>query len=192
MGIIVHNCHNYAAKTFSQAFPKVQFKYTLGLSATPNRSDGLEKVFLWYLGPIIYESMERNINKLIVVNLLTYKIYNKEYTIELKNKMEKADIPNMVNNLCANMTRTKLILAKIKELVSDPKREILVISSRTIHLKYMHEQLENDPETSGLSGLYLGKTKEDEREETIKKRIILGIDKLCNEAFNVPIPAIEQ
>ena len=37
---------------------KVASKYMLGLPATPNRKDGLRKVFEWFIGPIVYMSKD--------------------------------------------------------------------------------------------------------------------------------------
>jgi superfamily II DNA or RNA helicase len=37
--------HHLGSEVFSQAMPKLSVKYIIGLSATPTRKDGLEKVF---------------------------------------------------------------------------------------------------------------------------------------------------
>ena len=52
---IVDECHHIAAEVFSKALPRVCSNVTLGLSATPNRKDGLSKVFHWFLGQSLYE-----------------------------------------------------------------------------------------------------------------------------------------
>ena len=54
-GPVVSNCHYIGSEVFSRALNKVNFKYSLGLSATMTRKDGLTKVFKWYLGDIVYE-----------------------------------------------------------------------------------------------------------------------------------------
>ena len=41
---------------------KVATKYSLGLSATPDRKDGLRKVFEWYIGPIVYMTKDKNMD----------------------------------------------------------------------------------------------------------------------------------
>ena len=38
-------CHHLGAEVFSKSMQKVASKYMLGLSATPNRKDGLRKSF---------------------------------------------------------------------------------------------------------------------------------------------------
>ena len=52
--VIFDECHHLGAEVFSKCMAKVQSKYMLGLSATPNRKDGLRKVFEWYIGDIAY------------------------------------------------------------------------------------------------------------------------------------------
>ena len=52
--VIYDECHHLGAETFSKALLKTNFKYTLGLSATTKRADGLTKVFKWFLGDIAY------------------------------------------------------------------------------------------------------------------------------------------
>lgn len=178
--LIADETHNYATKVFSDAFVKTQFRYTLGLSATPNRNDRLEKVFKWYLGPIIYQSESRNINKTIIVNVINYKIKS-DYTIEIENKMGKPDDARMMNNISSNEDRTDLIVEYIKDLVRDPKRQILVVSHRCQHLKDIYKKLS---ELEIDSGLFMGKMKDEERDATLHKQVILGIYSLTAEAFN--------
>ena len=56
---IFDECHHLGAEVFSRCLPKVASKYMLGLSATPNRKDGLRCVFEWYIGNIVYKSQEK-------------------------------------------------------------------------------------------------------------------------------------
>ena len=63
--MIIDESHHICSRTFSSLFYKVQPKYLLGLSATPERKDGLSKVLYWFLGPQIV-----NIKRVfIVINL---------------------------------------------------------------------------------------------------------------------------
>jgi superfamily II DNA or RNA helicase len=49
---IYDECHHLGAKVFSKSLIKVQAPYYLGLSATPERKDNLDKVFKYFLGEI--------------------------------------------------------------------------------------------------------------------------------------------
>ena len=59
--VIIDECHHVGAQVFSQALKKVNFKYSLGLSATVNRKDGLTKVFKWHIGDIVYKVKQKKI-----------------------------------------------------------------------------------------------------------------------------------
>ena len=50
--VVVDEVHHIAARVFSNALPKVSSKFMIGLSATPNRKDGLSKVFEWFIGDV--------------------------------------------------------------------------------------------------------------------------------------------
>ena len=57
--VIYDECHHLGAETFSRALLKTVCRYTLGLSATPTRADGLTKVFQWHLGDMVYKINKR-------------------------------------------------------------------------------------------------------------------------------------
>lgn len=52
--IVVDECHHGAAVTFIKTLQYFEPQYTLGLSATPHRSDELSYLMYWYVGPIVY------------------------------------------------------------------------------------------------------------------------------------------
>ena len=62
---VFDECHHLGAEVFHKAMQKVSSKYMLGLSATPNRKDGLRKVFEWYIGPMVYTTKEKNTNLIV-------------------------------------------------------------------------------------------------------------------------------
>jgi superfamily II DNA or RNA helicase len=51
---VVDEIHHFCAKTFSQTLPLISSMYMLGLSATPNRKDGLSGVMSAFMGPVVY------------------------------------------------------------------------------------------------------------------------------------------
>ncbi len=52
--VIFDECHHLSAKMFSNVFKKINASYTLGLSATINRFDKMENVFIYNIGNVIY------------------------------------------------------------------------------------------------------------------------------------------
>jgi len=66
-GIIVFDeVHHLASEMFSKALLKVRPRFTLGLSATPNRKDGLSQVFYDFIGPVIHHQKREGANRVIV------------------------------------------------------------------------------------------------------------------------------
>lgn len=63
--VIVDECHHIPALTFEKIIKSFAGKYILGLSATPNRKDGMDPLIFQQLGSIAYELKSRknkNIN----------------------------------------------------------------------------------------------------------------------------------
>jgi len=77
-GLVIYDeCHHTSAKMFSKALSKTRFRFTIGLSATPKRKDGLTNVFIWHLGDIVYKQKK---DKDSGVNVAIYKYLNDDPT----------------------------------------------------------------------------------------------------------------
>jgi len=139
--VIYDECHHLGAEVFSKALLKTNFKYLLGLSATPKRADGLSKVFEWYLGPMIYCIKKREQEE-VQVKVINYFVEDEKYSKIVKNKMGKPMLPTMINNITEYLPRTKLIVKEIIKCLND-SRKILLLSDRRDHLKVLKEQIDN-------------------------------------------------
>src|SRR5210317_1536778 len=58
--VIVDEAHHICAKVFSQSLFKMCPKHIYGLSATPERKDGLTKVLHWFMGPTFFAVERKN------------------------------------------------------------------------------------------------------------------------------------
>ena len=179
---VFDECHHLGAEVFSQCMRKVASKYMLGLSATPNRKDGLRKVFEWYIGPMAYSTSEKNDDyvETIIHNYSSVdKNYNKEEMIYTKNG-PKACLPKMINNICGFQERTNIILEYIRKYHS-MGRSILILSDRRNHLQELHDKLK--PINSGF---YVGGMKPQELRESQEKQVILGTFSMASEGMDIP------
>ena len=68
---IVDECHHISSEVFCRSLQKIMTRYTLGLSATMQRKDGLTKVFKMFLGEIVY-SEEREATDTVLVKAIQY------------------------------------------------------------------------------------------------------------------------
>jgi superfamily II DNA or RNA helicase len=164
--VIVDECHHIAAKIYSRSLPKIACRYTLGLSATPTRIDGLSKIFYWYMGDIIYkEELRQNES----VNAKFYKFTSTHHLFkQIYNFRREVNRERMVTNLTTIPERNKLIL----ELINERRKrgnycKMLILGRRKEHLKFLKSEMDkciiNDKRM--LKRLY-----------TMKKHIELDID----------------
>ena len=179
---IVDECHHISSQVFSRCLPKIGNQYMLGLSATPKRKDGLSKVFHWYLGPMVYQIKNRDIEN-VNVHLIEYNSDNETYTkMELTN-YGKVSMPKIVNNICYYKKRNQFIVRLIKYIVKDPNRKILVLSDRREQLRYIYDRIVKKEICS--IGYYVGGMKKKERKESETKQVMMGTYSMSSEGLDV-------
>lgn len=169
--------HNVASKVFSKILFKLCSKYTIGLSATPKRSDGCEYVFKWHLGEIVYETKSERKGKPPIVRYL--KIDSNEYKeISTENKItgqKQIQFTSMLSELVEMKKRNELIVDIIKDLIQkDNGRKILVLSDRRNHLLTIQSLLDEDLEITFTYGLFLGGMKQKDLDKGRKCQVILA------------------
>jgi superfamily II DNA or RNA helicase len=205
--VIYDECHHLGAETFSRALLKTGCKYTLGLSATPNRADGLSKVFQWHLGDIVFKINKRE-EENVRVKLIEYEPPSNSssapaldesdleeqaaaddgivdgYNKIILNYNKKPNMAQMINNICSFFPRTKKVVIETIKCLEEG-RKILILSDRREHLRVIKEELDKTPYTSGY---YLGGMKEKDLEETEGKQVILGTFMMASEGFDCRYP----
>ena len=186
-GLVIYDeCHHLGAETFSKALLKTGTKYTLGLSATPKRLDGLSKVFEWYLGDIVYNIKKRDEDD-VNVKLVVYKNNSDEYSKEILNFKKKPNSAKMINNICGFLPRTLKIIDHLTDCLKEG-RKILMLSDRREHLNLLNELIPKIDNGKYTSGLYLGGMKEKDLQETETKDVILGTFMMASEGFDCKYP----
>ena len=178
---IYDECHHMGAEVFCKCMPKIACKYSLGLSATPKRKDGMSKVFEWYLGTIAYMSKEKN-EDYVEVHIIKYMCENTLYNQIPLSYMKKPCVPKMINNICGFKPRRRLLIDLIIPLQKEG-RSILILSDRRNHLEFIHDELEKiDIEC----GYYVGGMKPQELRDSQEKSIILGTFSMASEGMDIP------
>ena len=178
--VIYDECHHLGARVFSKALRKTSFKYTLGLSATPNRKDGLTKVFLWYLGDIVYKQ-ESNDDSDVDVVVYYYHNDDPKYNKEVRNFKKQIMNPIIINNIAECVKRNQFILSLLPKLI-DEGRTILILTERISQVSYLHDYIEEKKIAS--VGKYIGRLKQEVLDESLKCRIIVGTYNMIEEGFD--------
>ena len=176
--VIFDECHHLGAKVFCQALFKLNSTYMLGLSATPDRKDGLTKIFKYFLGDIGY-CVKQKYNFAIKVQAHTL-FFDNEYYKDVFNVKGLRNIPAMINNLVLCKERTDYILNLIHPLMEDG-RKILILTDRREHAVELNDYLKDKYEV----GYVIGGMKEADRNESLQKDIIIGTYQMVSEGFDV-------
>jgi superfamily II DNA or RNA helicase len=183
---IFDECHHLGAEVFSKSMAKVSSKYMLGLSATPDRKDGLRKVFEWYIGPMVYSSKSEINKDYIETRVYEYydddPQYSKLDTIYTKNG-PKPCMPKMINNISYHVPRNLFINNIIKQEY-EIGRKILVLGDRREYLNTTDKWIKEN--IGDIVGQYVGGMKPSELRDSQEKDIILGTFSMASEGMDIP------
>ena len=176
--MVIDEVHHICTKTFSCALMNVCTKYTLGLSATPYRKDGLTKVIKWFIGDICF-SVERQTKKTIV-NIVNFKCDH--YQNEMPTmKGGKVSIPIVINQLVDIDERNEKILEVVKKYI-EIGRKIILLSDRRHHCEFLCKKCKEFT----TSGLYMGGMPQHALKESEECNVICATYSLAQEGLDIP------
>lgn len=179
---IFDECHHLGAEHFSKALMSIQTKHMLGLSATPERIDGLDNVFLWYLGPVRYQIKVREADDSVEVRVLKFTSADPVYADEPTDCRGEVSRARLCNQLAEYTPRTLAICDELEPALKEG-RKLLVLSDRREHLKAFEAEFRKRGFTS--IGYYVGGMTADARDGSATERIILATFALAAEGMNV-------
>jgi superfamily II DNA or RNA helicase len=182
---IFDECHHLGASYFCQALKKIQTKYMLGLSATPDREDGLSLVFEYHLGEPVYKVTKRAPDKEAVVKAVWFDSEDPVYKDVPVNWRGEPITAKLLNQVAEFEPRNKKIMALIDEYAQDPDRFILILSDRISQLEWFEKALDEWP-TKFVHGYYIGGMKQSKLDDNADKcQILLATYQMASEAFSV-------
>ncbi len=182
--VIIDECHRIPSKVFSRALFKINCPYMLGLSATPNRKDGLTKVLKWFIGDIIFSMKGAKERTVVKVERLLCESELDEYSKEVTGYNGNVQIATMINNICGYYKRTFMYMKRVVEhLNAHSNRQILILSDRKQHLLDMEKCALQMGVTS--IGYYVGGMKEKELKKSEECRLLLGTFPMANEGLDI-------
>ena len=186
--MVVDECHHLGSEMFSKVLCKIGTKYRLGLSATPERRDGLHSVYAMHVGKIAHKE-KRSENNQLQVQAIKFLSNDPAYkTVYMANGKTK-NTTQMVSNITQCQNRNDYITSLLMELVSEGRR-ILVLSSRRNHLEVLYGLLSNAGHKS--VGFYYGNKGMNKKEYkkmlvvSAKCDIILATEQLAKEGLDIP------
>lgn len=176
--VIIDETHHIAAKVFSKCMFKIQCKYMLGLTATPDRLDGLGYVLEYFLGKIAFRfQLEDKIMPIVQVLKIDYGV---DFEIPTMRNGE-INHAKLITEVCELQSRTQKIIDKVEECYKQ-ERKIMILSHRRQHLKDMAFLLD---QKNIDYGFYIGNMKQEELKDTEYKSVILGTYAMSEEGLDI-------
>ena len=174
--VIVDEAHHIGAPAFSQFMFKLCPKYTLGLTATPERKDGLTKILYWFMGKNFF-TIERENQTQVQVFPIKFDCMDYREAPPV-TRFGKLNLAEMVTQLTLNQERNQVILDIVKKVLKE-KRKTIVLTDRREHCFWLAEHI---PE----SGLYIGGMKEADLNASAQKDVIIATFSLAHEGLDIP------
>jgi superfamily II DNA or RNA helicase len=182
---IFDECHHLGAAYFCKALLKIQTKYMLGLSATPDREDGLTCVFEYHLGEPVYKNTKREPDREAVVKAVWFHSEDPAYKEIPLNWRGEPVTAKLLNQVAEFEERNKKILTLLTEYAQDANRFILILSDRISQLEWFEKELNTLPDKY-VHGYYIGGLKQSVLDNNADKcQILLATYQMASEAFSV-------
>ena len=187
--ILVDECHHAASDTIVNILQEVNAKYVYGVTATPFRGDGLEKINYMLLGPIRYKYTSKDRAKEQGIEHLVYPRFTRTVVPRFsQDKMHPNEAYEIIRN---NEERDEFIIRDVKRCV-DAGRTPVILSKFIDHSQRLYQRLMDYADKVFLLS---GRNSKKEHKEMIKQMnqvkpeesmILVATGKLIGEGFDYP------
>lgn len=189
--VIWDEVHRLGADEFSNSAFLFNGKLRLGLSATPDRSDGKETVFLAHIGPVRVVSSAMQLKPKVILVKTDWKVprvkrkdeYGNETYVKLPHSAGK--VGHVLKHLIYWKSRND-IMADVIVAAAKKARRTVFFSDLLDHLAILRQELV----TRGVPGSdiadFVGGLSAAERERAKKSPIILATYKMMGEGTDIP------
>lgn len=191
--VIVDEAHHLAAATLVHALPLVPARYVVGLSATPDRRDGLEHALYWLAGPasFVYKRLPSitgihgavEVQKVVPVGTA-----NRE-KIYANGQLAFAE---MTTALSEDPRRNKYILDSIVDSLAAGRRKIIVVSALVAHCQALQEAMSVRSTAGAASGpltmaIMAGQTVQSGLAKDPTTRVVFATYAMLEEGYDDPV-----
>ena len=178
--VVMDEVHRGGAPLWGLAMPEFNAKYRLGISAHPKRSDGLDNVLRYHIGPKLFTGTDiLRIPKIRRV-WSNYKIVHPRLNINLMS-MEFA-----FKLMSADKQYNQDVVDQIKGALK-AKRKILVYSHTVKHLQRLKEMVDEQWTESVIkTDYFIGGMDEDEQDVASEADCIFATLQMAKDALDIP------
>jgi superfamily II DNA or RNA helicase len=182
--VIVDECHHVSAPRFEMVLNEVRAKYVLGLTATPERQDGHQKIIFMAAGPIRHKVKNSSAERL-KQEVQIHQLYDTP-PLYLTRSEERPKITDAYRWIMENEKRTQLIVSDVIGSVREGRHPI-VLTERREHAEMINNLLK---ESAIDSVILKGAMKAAERkrvdEHLHSAQVVVATGKYVGEGFDLP------
>ena len=180
---LVDEVHHISAEVFVRALQNVVTMYTLGLSATMNRKDGLSKVFKLFLGDVIHKEKREGDNS-VTIKAIEFNTSDEDFNEIEYDFRGNPKYSTMITKLCSFNIRSEYILKIIKkELEINNNQQIIVLAHNKSLLTYLFKAIEH--RNIATVGYYIGGMKEKDLKISETKQILIATYSMASEGLDI-------
>jgi superfamily II DNA or RNA helicase len=177
---IVDEIHTICTQTFSKCVHFCRTKYRLGLSATLRR-DGFQKVYEYFIGPVISTLKQTIMNPRIKVFKTKFKI-----DLEFNKYTKRVNFSKALSDLSEHPTRNEFICEIIRNLYATQKRKTIVFCDRIAQIEILYEKLSSNDSFPFRVDTFIGKKKKLQLDDALNADVILATYSIAKEGFDLP------
>nr|VFK54534.1 MAG: hypothetical protein BECKTUN1418F_GA0071002_10452 [Candidatus Kentron sp. TUN]VFK57092.1 MAG: hypothetical protein BECKTUN1418E_GA0071001_10442 [Candidatus Kentron sp. TUN] len=178
--VIIDECHHISAPRFDMVLSEVRAKYVLGLTATPHRQDGHQKIVFMLAGPVRHKVRAENkaqFQQLAIVNRLHE---------QPPRFSETPHISDIYRWLTESVRRNRRIVDDVAATI-ESERHPLVLTERREHAERLAEMLsERGFRAVVLRGAMRAKESKAANEQLPAAQVIVATGKYIGEGFDLP------
>ena len=139
--VLIDECHHSASETIANVLKEVKAKYVYGVTATPKRGDGLEKINYMLIGPIRYSYTAKEKAKEQGIQHLVYPRFTRTVPPRgvITGKMHPNEAYEIIHN---NDVRDEQIIEDVKKCVAAGRTPV-VLSRYKDHSEKFYERLKS-------------------------------------------------
>lgn len=183
--VIFDECHHMSAPHYNRTaalFPGLR----LGLSATPERLDGLETLYLAHMGDILYRDYSQPLTPEVEFHQIDLGVdWSSNLVLDqILDRTGELSWTRLWGFLGSNQ---KYLNETVDLILSEARkgRKILVLSNRLNTVGDIHDAL--NAHQNGLSGLITSRTKQDSRRAMLQNsQVTVSIARIAREGLDEP------
>lgn len=185
--LVVDEAHHIASKTLCQIAPRFPARNVVGLSATPNRQDGLEHALYWLLGPpcFRYQRVPSITGKIHTVEVRRLHFADGRNEV-VHNRDGEVCWSGCIRALAADEGRNALLVAVVARLLgAEGRRRVIVLTLLREHVETLAASVAALPgmDPARVAVLMGGASAED-RAKATNVPVVVGTMQFLEEGYD--------